>query len=408
MTFAIVAGGIATALGASASTAALVGAGAGLLGSQILDGGVSDAQGSINNANAQANQLAHDQFEYQKEIQAPYQTAGTGALDMISTGLGIAPQVETRDQIRARLRQQGGTGNRPANAIPTSGGVSQYNNPIQTGQTNGNGTGNPFENIANGIFPQINNSQRNAQIRQSLGLDINDNSQEAQQRINAYVSLNPALNNTNNTSNTLSDADLEAQVEAEYLRQQQANTSATGSAGFGEFNKDFTAADFDVNSDPGAKFRQDEALKALSRTYSGSGNFFSGGALKGFTKYNQDFSSQEFGNAYDRFNNDRTRRFNRLATVAGIGQTANQATGNASQNYANNVGENITNTGSANASAQLYGGRQLNNNIQRGVAQYATNPIQPNNYGYGTLTQGNYIPMANTNLNGYADLSFGV
>jgi hypothetical protein len=343
---------------------AVIGAGASLLGGAISAGATSDAIDAQTNASNQANALEREQFDYQKKIQQPYNTAGAGALGLISTGLGIAPQVETRDQIRARLNGQNGS-------------IGSLGNPINSSNQN-NSQAIELQKQLDKLLPIINSNSSS---------NYSDQAKEQYQKISQQLQgLQAQDRQGNNYSNTNNNID--AQVETEYQKQLDAQKSAQNGSGFGEFNKDFTAADFDINKDPGAVFRQQEAMKALSRTYAGSGNFLSGGALKGITKYNQDFASQEFGNAFDRFNVNKTNRFNRLATVAGIGQTSANAIGNAGQNYANNVGNNATNLGNSIGSASLYGGRQLNNAVQSG-ANSISNYLQ------------NRIPTSNANIQGY-------
>ena len=74
--------------------------------------------------------------------------------------------------------------------------------------------------------------------------------------------------------------------------------------------------------DPSYKFRFGEGMKALDRQAAARGGLISGGALKAAQRYGQDFASQEFGNAY-----------NRLAGLAGVGQTATNAMGGAAGAY---------------------------------------------------------------------------
>ena len=69
-------------------------------------------------------------------------------------------------------------------------------------------------------------------------------------------------------------------------------------------------------------------MKALERVQAARGNMLSGGALKAGQRYAQDLASQEYGNAY-----------NRLANIAGLGQTATTNAGTAGQNYASQAGE---------------------------------------------------------------------
>lgn len=88
----------------------------------------------------------------------------------------------------------------------------------------------------------------------------------------------------------------------------------------GEFDRRFSLADF--QNDPGYQFRQQEGEAALRRAAAASGNAYSGAQLKALSRFNSGLASQEYGDAYNRFNTDQSQRFNRLASVAGIGQTA--------------------------------------------------------------------------------------
>lgn len=93
-----------------------------------------------------------------------------------------------------------------------------------------------------------------------------------------------------------------------------------GTATGGDFNRDFTAADF--QRDPGYQFRQSEGMAGVEGSAAARGGLLNGGTLRALDRYNQEFASGEYSNAYNRFNADRDRRFNRLSSLAGIGQTA--------------------------------------------------------------------------------------
>lgn len=112
-----------------------------------------------------------------------------------------------------------------------------------------------------------------------------------------------------------------------------------------EFTRNFTNEDF--VKDPGYEFRMAEGQKALERSAAARGGLQSGGTLKALGRYGQDYASNEYSNAYNRFNADRDRRFNRLSSLAGGGQTASQNVGNAAQAYGQNAGNNMM--GAANA-----------------------------------------------------------
>lgn len=126
-----------------------------------------------------------------------------------------------------------------------------------------------------------------------------------------------------------------------------------------DFQRDFTAADF--QADPGYAFRMAEGQKAIERSAAARGGLGSGATLKELTKYSQGVASDEYNNAYNRFNADRDRRFNRLSALAGVGQTANTQVVNNNQNYANQVSGNQIGLGNSIASANI---AQSNRNAQ--------------------------------------------
>jgi hypothetical protein len=119
----------------------------------------------------------------------------------------------------------------------------------------------------------------------------------------------------------------------------------------GDFQRDFTAADF--QKDPGYDFRMSEGMKAIERSAAARGGLNSGATMKALARYNQDFASNEFQNAYNRFNADRDRRFNRLGSLAGVGQTATNQVGQAGQNYANSMSDIYTGMGNARGAAGI-------------------------------------------------------
>ena len=98
----------------------------------------------------------------------------------------------------------------------------------------------------------------------------------------------------------------------------------------------------EIINEPGYAFRLGEGMKALERVQAARGNMLSGGALKAGQRYAQDLASQEYGNAY-----------NRLANIAGLGQTATTQAGAAGQNYASQAGELGLQQGNALAQGRI-------------------------------------------------------
>jgi hypothetical protein len=131
------------------------------------------------------------------------------------------------------------------------------------------------------------------------------------------------------------------------------------------FQKTFSMSDF--NADPGYAFRMAEAEKAMGRSAAAKGQLLGGNFAKELTRYSQGAASEEYGKAYDRFNNDSTMRFNRLGALAGVGQTAVNQVGAAGQNYANQAGSNIIGAGNAAAAGQIGASNAMNQGIGQGM-----------------------------------------
>lgn len=134
-----------------------------------------------------------------------------------------------------------------------------------------------------------------------------------------------------------------------------------GLAPGGEFNSNFTLADF--NQDPGYQFRMDQGQKALEASAAARGGALSGGNLKAIQQYGQDYASNEYSNAYNRFNNDQTTRFNRLSALAGTGQTAATTLGNLGTQTASSIASNTLASGNAQAAGYIGQSNAVNNGI---------------------------------------------
>ena len=106
-------------------------------------------------------------------------------------------------------------------------------------------------------------------------------------------------------------------------------------------------------ADPGYGFRLSEGQKALERSAAARGNLLSGGTGKALTRYGQEMGSQEYMNAFNRYQAERSARLNPLQSLAGVGQTSTNALGVAGQNYATAAGEAIGAAGQARASGYM-------------------------------------------------------
>jgi hypothetical protein len=124
-----------------------------------------------------------------------------------------------------------------------------------------------------------------------------------------------------------------------------------GIGDFGSLSRTFSMQDY--QQDPGYQFRLEEGLKALDRANSAKGRLNSGAAIKGITDYAQGMASQEYNNAYNRYNTNQTNLYNRFAGISGTGQNSANMLANVGQNTANNISENMIGAGNARAAGAV-------------------------------------------------------
>ena len=190
----------------------------------------------------------------------------------------------------------------------------------------------------------------------------------------------------------------------------------TGAAGYGSANQPFSMAGFDPNSlmrnfgasdfqtDPGYNFRLSEGLKAIDRQAAARGGMMSGAALKAAGRYGQDVASQEYGNAFNRFqtnrasqaglytdalNRERTRQmdeYGRLSDFTTRGANAAAGTGSSQAAYGTNaanlmsqgaqaMGQGVLGAGQSTAAGQMGAGNTYNNAIQAALQGYQNNQM---------------------------------
>jgi hypothetical protein len=106
-------------------------------------------------------------------------------------------------------------------------------------------------------------------------------------------------------------------------------------------------------ADPGYAFRLKEGQKRLERSAAARGGLISGAALKAATEYGQEMGSQEYTNAFNRYQLERQARLNPLQSLAGVGQTTANTLGTSGQQMASNVGEAQQNAAAARASGYV-------------------------------------------------------
>jgi hypothetical protein len=170
-----------------------------------------------------------------------------------------------------------------------------------------------------------------------------------------------------------------------------------GAAGYGKYAKDFGMSDF--QADPGYAFRLSEGQQALDRSAAARGGLISGGALKAATRYGQDMGSQEYQNAFNRYQTSRSNQLQPLGNLMASGQSAASNQGTAAANYGTNAGQAYMAGGQATAAGQLGAANSLASGLQGTVSAYQNQQNfndflnrQPN-YNAQTTPQASYNPQ---------------
>lgn len=133
----------------------------------------------------------------------------------------------------------------------------------------------------------------------------------------------------------------------------------TEGAEYGKYAKDFGMSDF--TADPGYAFRMSEGLKGLERSAAARGGLLSGTGLKNISRFGQDLASQEYQNAFNRYQVNRANQLNPLGSLLASGQSAAANVGTAAGQYGAAAGANITGAGAAQAAGNVGAANALTN-----------------------------------------------
>lgn len=400
---------------------AVIGAGASIYASQNASGAQTQASNQATAIQQAQNAEAQRQYDLARADLAPYRGVGYAALSTLAGSSGLTPPASRRGAPAATAWSA--AGNPAAASAPTS--VAAPSGPTpgmiaaqQATGTHGGAGRSTTGMLLGGFLGARKNNSPIQDISQAiaLGRTITD-AQWAQAGYGPGGSTPAwlAAQNAPAAQAAAAPADASASADLPTIPLDQANptiappgTNAPVNefntplpAEFNaplpaEFNRPFTLADFQM--DPGYEFRRTEGQRGVEASASARGLTLSGGTLKALDRYNQDYASGEYGNAFNRYETDLTGRFNRsqtditgrynrsqgdltgrfnrLSSLAGTGQTATNQTVAAGTNLtdqlqvgANNISNNITAAGNARASGYVAGGNAVGNAVGN-IGQY--------------------------------------
>jgi hypothetical protein len=166
------------------------------------------------------------------------------------------------------------------------------------------------------------------------------------------------------------------QTRADFAPYREAGTNALTTLQ-GDINTPVSAAE--VMSDPGYQFGMQQGQQGLDRKFAAMGGRASGAALKAATRYATDYAASGYGAAYQR----KQDRLNRLAAIAGIGQTSTGQSGmnGAGSSQSSAISNLISAQGNAAGASQMAQGNIWGNTINQLGAigqRWANQPTTPN------------------------------
>jgi hypothetical protein len=123
-------------------------------------------------------------------------------------------------------------------------------------------------------------------------------------------------------------------------------------------------------ADPGYGFRLKEGLRALENSAAARGGLLSGNAMRGITRYGQGLASEEFGNAFNRYQAERAARLNPLQSLAGMGQSNAATMAQQAGQYGQNLAQGAAAMGNIRASGYVGQANALTGALGQGLNYY--------------------------------------
>jgi hypothetical protein len=161
---------------------------------------------------------------------------------------------------------------------------------------------------------------------------------------------------------------------------------------FGRYSRDFGMSDFEA--DPGYAFRLSEGMKALDASAAARGGLLSGNTLRGAIKYGQDAASQEYTNAFNRYQLNRQNQLEPLEGLLGMGQRSANTLTNAAGARGEALASNSYQLGNVQAAGEIARG-----NAMSGMVSGLTSSL--GGYNYGSLGGGGGTSQYSQGTGGY-------
>lgn len=161
------------------------------------------------------------------------------------------------------------------------------------------------------------------------------------------------------------------------------------------FTHQFGANDLNANLAPNYGFMLDQGQRATNNANNATGGVLSGNALQGLDTFTQNYASNAYQNALSNYTGQQTNIFNRLSSIAGLGQTANQTSATSGTQLGIGMANSQQNAGAAQAAGTIGTANALNSAVS-GAGAY---PFLSSIYGNGSQSGNNAIANMTMNPN---------
>lgn len=415
--------------------AAAVGVGtavAGVAGSAMSSKAAGKAANAQSEAADEANAIAREQYEQNTKNMQPYMDAGLNGLNALQNYMGLGnglggrtlSEQEIRDELRGQYTTAASSGRPPTvdEALASSGmrgaAARNYSNAtwaydpqaqrwgykldyIDGGDAGGTSSKWAYSDPIGATSEKVDEAGLNAAIQKRL--------QEQADAIAAAKGGSAGGSPTGGGS-AASGAPGSGSSFGSLLKEYEAYkpyAEYTPYQAYTPYKEYVPFSDAEFKADPGYQFRLDQGNKAIQNLAAATGNLNSGRALKDAMNFSSGLASQEYQNAYGRYNNDyntglnshlqnyetglnshvenyltglnshmqnyltgfntnetnKSNIYNKLMGLAGLGQSSASALANVGQNYSGQVSNNLA----QGANAQAAGTVGKTNAINQGL-----------------------------------------
>ena len=169
-----------------------------------------------------------------------------------------------------------------------------------------------------------------------------------------------------------------------------------GGQGYGQFaTAEFTPEAFAAGQDPGYAFRMKEGLKAVDAQAAARGGLISGAALKASQRFGQDMASQEYQNAFNRYQTTRANTLAPYQQLQGVGLEGARGLAGAYGGYGAAAGGAQSAYGTNTSNLQTGRGQMIN----AALGNYG-NQVTGALTGYGNAAASNMLAAGNAQAAG--------